>query len=68
MPLAAAAVTISTDLVLALEGFEDLCSPALAPSLLLLLHPPVIPWLAADSGFSPQKELSLALAAGTGER
>lgn len=32
VPLAAAAVTVSTDLVLALEGFEDLFSLALAPS------------------------------------
>lgn len=42
------------DSVPALEDFENLLSSAPCS-----FTPPVIPWLAADSGFIPQKDLSL---------
>lgn len=60
MSVTAAAVTISTEtLCLPWRTLKIFSLLPPAPSPLLLLHPPVIPWLAADSGFIPQKDLSL---------
>lgn len=65
--LTAAAVTISMETwCLPWRALKMFSLLPLTPSPLLLLHPPVISWLAADSGFIPVK-LSLVLASCAGE-